>query len=105
MAWLALYGSAAEGAAAYLVNFPAGGQTCGRLSRALQTHYDLRERDVAFFELFASPAAGFEEQALAVIEHGLEHGVDPRPVQRAARLLESCELLFWDTLHAASVGS
>ena len=105
MAWLALYGSAAEVAAAYLVNFPAWGQTCGRLSRALQARYGLREPDVAFFDLFASPVAGFEEQALAVIEHGLDYGVDPRLVRRAARLLQSYELLFWDTLHAASVGS
>src|SRR5207247_10716370 len=36
MAWLALYASDAEIAAAYLVNFPAWGQDCGRLSRILQ---------------------------------------------------------------------
>ena len=33
MAWLALYASDSEIAAAYLVNFPAWGQNCGRLSR------------------------------------------------------------------------
>ena len=33
MAWLALYASDAEIAAAYLVNFPAWGQNCDRLSR------------------------------------------------------------------------
>src|ERR671923_811165 len=58
MAWLALYASAAEVAAAYLVNFPAWGQNCGRLSRALRERYSLRELDVAFFDLFASPVAG-----------------------------------------------
>jgi hypothetical protein len=105
MAWLALYGSAAEVAAAYLVNFPAWGQNCGRLSRALRERYGLRETEVAFFDLFASPVAGFEENALAVIEHGLTRAVDPRRVRRAARLLQSYELLYWDTLYAASVAS
>ena len=104
MAWLALYGSAAEVAAAYLINFPAWGQNCGRLSRGLQERYGLREPDVAFFDLFASPIAGFEENALEVIEHGLTHGVDPRRIRRAARLLQSYELRFWDSLYAASVG-
>jgi thiaminase len=105
MAWLALYGSAAEVAAAYLVNFPAWGQNCGRLSRALQERYGLREPEVAFFDLFASPVAGFEENALAVIEHGLTRAGDPRRVRRAARLLQSYELLYWDTLYAASMAS
>ena len=39
MAWLALYGSAAEVAAAYLVNFPAWGKNCGRLSQILKERY------------------------------------------------------------------
>ena len=33
MAWLALYGSEAEVAAGFLVNFAAWGATCGRMSR------------------------------------------------------------------------
>jgi len=103
MAWLALYSSAAEVAAAYVVNFPAWGQNCGRLSLALRERYGLREADVAFFDLFASPVAGFEENALAVIEHGLTQGVDPRRVRRAARLLQSYELQYWDALYSASV--
>ncbi len=35
VAWLALYGSEAEVAAGFLVNFPAWGANCGRMSRAL----------------------------------------------------------------------
>ena len=53
MAWLALYASEAEIAAAYLVNFPAWGQNCGRLSRILKERFGLGEKEVAF--LISSP--------------------------------------------------
>lgn len=105
MAWLALYGSEAEVAAAYLVNFPAWGENCGRLSRALKERYGLHEPDVAFFDLFAAPAAEFEPSALAVVQWGLDRGAEPRLVRRSARLLQGYELLFWDTLHQAAGGS
>ena len=49
MAWLALYASDTEVAAAYLVNFPAWGQNCGRLSRILKERFGLGEKEVAFF--------------------------------------------------------
>jgi pyrroloquinoline quinone (PQQ) biosynthesis protein C len=98
MSWLAAYGSDAEVAAAYLVNFPAWGESCARLSRALTGRYGLTTDQVRFFDLFATPPAGFEPQALAVISAGLERGVPERRVRRAARLLQGYELLFWDTL-------
>ena len=101
MAWLACYGSAAAVAAACLVNFPAWGTLCGRLSQALQAHYGLMPADVAFFDLFATPPPDFEAQALAVIRHDLACGADPRLARRAARLLQGYELLYWDTLWAA----
>ncbi len=103
MAWLALYGSAAEVAAAYLVNFPAWGQSCARLSRALTTRYGLTKSEVAFFDGFATAPPGFEDSALAVIQEGLRQGVDPVLVRRAARLLQGYELLYWDALHQVSV--
>lgn len=99
MAWLALYGSDAEIAAAYLVNFPAWGQNCGRLSRILKECMGLGEKEVAFFDLFASPPATFEASALGVIQQGLDRGAEPRLVQRAARLLQAYELMYWDTLY------
>ena len=101
MAWLALYGSAAEVATAYLVNFPAWGKNCGRLSRILQGRYGLTEPDVVFFDGFAAPAPEFERSALEVIQRGLDAGVEPRQVRRAARLLQAYELLYWDTLFAS----
>src|SRR5687768_14611585 len=85
MAWLALYASDGEIAAAYLVNFPAWGQNCGRLSRILKERFGLGEKEVAFFDLFASPPVTFETNALLIIQEGLDRGVEPRLIRRAAR--------------------
>ncbi len=98
VSWLALYGSPAEFAGAFLVNLEAWGANCSRLSRALQTRYDLTGKAVAFFDLFATPPAGFEEQGLAVVEEGLTRGVEPARIWRAAMLLQGLELLYWDTM-------
>jgi len=103
MAWLALYASDAEIEAAYLVNFPAWGQNCGRLSRILQQRFGLKEKHVAFFDLFASPPETFESNALAIMQQGLDRGTDPRLLKRAARLLQAYELMYWDTLYEASI--
>ena len=102
MAWLGLFGSDAEVAAAYLVNFPAWGENCGRLSRILKEGYGLGDAAVEFFDFFAAPSPEFEPAALAVIERGLERGVEPRLIHRAARLLQAYELLYWDQLHEAA---
>lgn len=105
MAWLALYGTDAQIAAAYLVNFPAWGQNCGRMARALKERGGMREEDVTFFNLFAAPAPTFEAKCLEVIQQGLDRGEDPRLVSRAARLLQAYELMFWDTLYGASTSA
>jgi thiaminase len=102
MAWLALYASDAEIAGAYLVNFPAWGENCGRLSRILKERFGLGEKDVAFFDLFASPPATFEVNALSIIQQELDRGTEPRLIQRAVRLLQAYELMYWDTLYGAS---
>ena len=102
MAWLALYASEAEIAAAYLVNFPAWGQNCGRLSGILKERFGLGQKEVAFFDLFASPPTTFEADALSVIQQGLDRGIEPSLIQRAARLLQAYELMYWDTLYGAS---
>jgi thiaminase len=99
MAWLALYASDAEIAAAYLVNFPAWGQNCGRLSRILKERFGLGEKEIAFFDLFASSPATFETSALNVIQQGLDCGIEPRLIRRAPRLLQAYELMYWDALY------
>lgn len=102
VAWLALYGSEAEFAGAFLINLPAWGANCGRMSRALKARYGLPPEGVAFFDLFATPPPGFEDNALAVVADGLARGAQGERIARAARLLQGYELLFWDTIHQAS---
>ncbi len=102
VAWLAAYGSAADFAAAFLVNLPAWGSSCARMSAALKGKYGLSSEAVAFFDLFAAPAPEFEADSLRIIQDGLDRGVDPRGVARAARLIQAYELMYWDTLYEAS---
>jgi hypothetical protein len=93
VAWLALGGSRADLAIAFLANLDAWGRNCERLAELLAGRCD-----TSFFEFFAEPPPGVEEQALAVADQGLESGDTPEGARRAARLVQAYELLFWDTL-------
>jgi hypothetical protein len=98
VAWLALNGSRADVALAFLANLAAWSESCARMGRALRGEYGLPDVAVGFFDYFAEPPPGFEEQALQAVEAGLEAGDAPGRARRAARLLQAYELLFWDTL-------
>jgi thiaminase len=98
VAWLALHASDAEVAGAFVVNLAAWGANCAAASRALQSRYAFSREQVEFFELFAAPSPEFERAALDVVERGVE----ARLIRRAGRLLQGYELLFWDTMLAAS---
>lgn len=102
VSWLALFGSDADFAAAFLVNLPAWGANCGRMSAALKERYGLTPDAVAFLDQFAAPAPEFEADSLRVIQDGLNRGLDPQSMRRAARLIQAYELMYWDTLHQAS---
>lgn len=91
VAWLALNGSPAEVALAFLANLEVWGRSCARMRDALRPRYGADA--VAFFDFFATPPARFEERALALIASG-----EPTSSRRAARLLQAYELLYWDTL-------
>jgi len=105
VAWLALYGSDAELAGAFLVNFAAWGANCARVSKGLREKYGFAEADVAFFDFFAQLHAR-EEEALAVIQGGLERGIAPALIQRAARMLQRYELMYWDAIaEAGGIGA
>jgi hypothetical protein len=80
------------------MNFPIFGENTGRMSAALQRNYGLTQHDVAFFDFFASPIPNFECDALSMIQQGLDHEASPSLVERAARLLQAYEKLFWDTV-------
>jgi thiaminase len=103
LAWLCLYGSAAEVAAALAVNFAAWGANCGRMAQALRQRYSWPESAVQFFTQFATAPAEVSPQAMAVMAAGLQQGVAAQRMVRAARMLQSYELMFWDTLHTLSM--
>jgi thiaminase len=98
VSWLALNGSRADVALAFAANLAAWGDNCRRLARALRGRYGAPEEAVAFFDFFATPPEGFEDGTLAVVEEGLAAGESSARAQRAARLLQAYELLFWDAL-------
>jgi pyrroloquinoline quinone (PQQ) biosynthesis protein C len=104
LAWLCLYGSDAEVAAALSVNFAAWGANCGRMAQALQRRYGLGEADLRFFTQFAAAPAEVSPEALSLIEAGLQRGIEARRIARAARMLQGYELLFWDTVYALCNG-
>jgi pyrroloquinoline quinone (PQQ) biosynthesis protein C len=104
MAWLALYGSAAEVAGAFLANFPAWGANCGRMKTALMEGYGFQAEDLYFFELFSTPVPEFEEKARHVIDNGISRGVEAKAIREAARTLQAYELMYWDALHGISSG-
>jgi hypothetical protein len=99
VAWMALYASEAEFAAAFLVNLPAWGANCGRVAAALRARYGFDDAAVAFFDNFAAPAPAFESAATNVIAGGLAAGVPPGLIRRAARLLQGYEALYWQSLY------
>src|SRR5262249_15201646 len=102
MAWLALYASDAEVAAAYLVNFSASGQNCGRLRHILSERFGLAEKERVFSDLSAARTSVCERHPLTIMQQGLDRRTDPRLMGRAARLLQAYELMYWDTLYEAS---
>jgi pyrroloquinoline quinone (PQQ) biosynthesis protein C len=105
LAWLCLYCSDAEVAAALSVNFAAWGANCGRMAQALRQHYGLQEADVRFFTQFAAAPADVSPQAVAIIAAGLQRGIEAQRIVRASRMLQGYELMFWDTLYTLSTAA
>jgi pyrroloquinoline quinone (PQQ) biosynthesis protein C len=96
-AWLAMYGSDAEMVGALSLNFAAWGINCGRMSVALKASYGFSSEAVSFFDLFANmPPSG--DAAVEVIQNGLDRGVAAAAIGRAARMLQSYELMYWDAM-------
>ncbi len=93
VAWLALNGSRADVALAFLANLAAWGDNCRRMAEALAPRYD-----VSFLDFFATPSPDFAQRALAVVEQGLTAGDCPERARACAALLQAYELGFWDAL-------
>lgn len=101
VAWLALYGSDAELASAFLLNFSAWGGNCRRMRKALHQNYGMAPSALAFFDLFADMPS-FEKEAVDIIQNGLDRGIPGRLIHRAARMLQGYELMFWDAMAIAA---
>ena len=91
-------GSRVQVATALLANLDAFGSYCARIAAGLREHYGLDDAAVGFFEFFAGAPPGFRELTLSVIQSGLDAGEPPEGALVAAHMLQSYELLFWDTL-------
>ncbi|UCE63542.1 MAG: hypothetical protein JSU59_11945 [Nitrospirota bacterium] len=102
MGWLSMYGSAAEIVAGFLANFPTWGYNCGQMSQSLRKHYGFAPEETIFLEAFAN-LPSFESVALPIIQKGLDEGVEPWQIQRAAYLFQGYEKMFWDSM--AKLGS
>jgi pyrroloquinoline quinone (PQQ) biosynthesis protein C len=97
-AWLAFYGSQADIAAAYLLNFPVFGANTARMGIALRNVYGFSAQDTAYFEFFGSLPPSFETDALNVIQDGLDSCASSLDIRRSARLLQAYEKDFWDAV-------
>jgi len=95
---LAHYGTDADIAAAYLVNFAVFGENTGRMGAALRSRYGFSAQDTAFFDFFSGLPPEFEPQGLAIIASGLQGCAEERQIKRAARLLQAYEKDFWDAV-------
>ncbi|MFI9509288.1 hypothetical protein [Nocardia sp. NPDC052566] len=99
VAWLALNGESAAAAAGIYANFTAFGSYCKAIAAGMRDHYGFDDDACAFFDFFAADVPEIEQQALAAIQAGLDSGrLDPAAAHLYARLFQSYELLFWNTL-------
>ncbi|WP_040782167.1 transcriptional regulator [Nocardia pneumoniae] len=99
MAWLALNGAAAAVIAALYTNLAAWGRYCGEVAAAMRTYYGFDDDACAFFDFYTADVPEIEAKALAAVQAGLDSGqLDPDEARTFARLFQSYELMFWNTL-------
>lgn len=98
LAWLALNGEPAAVVLALVANFAAWGDYCRTLGAALRRDFGFDDEACAFFDFFAEPATELEDHAIAAVRAALDARVDLADARRYGRLLQSYELMFWNTL-------
>lgn len=105
VAWLALNGESSATVAGIFANFAAFGRYCGEVAAGMREHYGFDDAACAFFDFFAADVPQIEEQALAAIQAGIDaHRLDVHEALLCARLFQSYELQFWNTLAAEFPG-
>jgi hypothetical protein len=98
VAWLALHAEPSDAVLALAVNFTAWGGYCATVAQALRAHYGFGDEACAFFDFFAAPAPDLERQVLAAVQAGLDGGLITDEAPHHGRLLQTYELMFWNTL-------
>ena len=98
VAWSAINGTLSGITLAMLANLGVWGAYCARAGDALVNRYDLTEDAVAFFRFFSKTPPGFEDQATAAIQAGLDAGEDPAMALHLARAMQEYEMAFWNAL-------
>ena len=97
LAWLAAQASAAEFTVAALVTVPTWEVNCARMGRALRARYGFTEHETALLDA-SSDLLPIHERALPVIQAGLDEGVEPRHLHRAARFALVSLKWLWDAM-------
>jgi hypothetical protein len=98
LAWLALNGEPTDVTLAVVANFAAWGNYCAAVATGLRTHYGFDDEGCSFFDFFAAPAPDGDEAAIAIVQAGLDAGRGTDAAFEYGRLIQSYELMFWNTL-------
>lgn len=98
MAWLCLFGEPADVIVALVANFAAWGSYCGTIANAAREHYGFDDEACAFFDFFAEPVPGFDQAAETAVQLGIDAGRQSDDAYTYARLFQSYELMFWNTI-------
>ena len=98
---LALSNNRGAGAAAVALNFPAWGEMCNRLLKALASgdygYNSIDESSLAFIKFFATPIEGLDRMAASIIE---KEDISSDDLVEHVRLLQEYEVMFWDGVYA-----
>lgn len=101
VAQIAAYKSDADLIGAFCINYTSWGGACGRMSAALKSQYQISDRGVSFFDLFAG-IPQMDTDAEKVIEAARERGVSLAQIKQSARMLQGYEVMFWDAMAEAA---
>ncbi len=103
MAWLAVFGSVAEFTVMLLATAPTWEANCARMGRALRAKHGFTEQETAFLEKgLGEEVHSIEQFALPFIQEGLDEGVEPHQLFRAARSAVISVTMLWDAMLAAN---
>ncbi len=92
-------GTAAEVLCGLLVNLPIWNANCSDIGRGLRDNYGWPVEATAFVDCYAAMGT-FHQEALPVVQAGLDEGGDPNNIVRVARLIQDYEKMFWDAIAA-----